>query len=73
MSLMGRTKEEWLAYLEGHRRYNEWEKRNPNRMAPEQALLAISNLYDFLPEASRHRNDDPEGMRCMMSCLAALS
>lgn len=72
MSLMG-TKEEWLAYLERYRRYNEWEKRNPHRMEPEAALLAISNLYDFLPEASRHRDDDHEGMRYMMSCLSVLN
>lgn len=72
MSSMG-TKEEWLAYLERYRRYNEWEARNPHRMEPEQALLAISDLYDLLPESSRHRSHDPEGLRYMMSCLSALT
>lgn len=50
---MAPTKEELLAYRERMARYNAWEAANPVVMTPQQAIAAVSSLYDLLPADAR--------------------
>ena len=50
---MAPTKEELLAYRERMARYNAWEAENPASLTPQQAIAAVSSLYDLLSVAAR--------------------
>lgn len=71
------TREEWEAYLERMRRFNEWEEANRRDETPEEAFAAVSGLYRLMHTLNPewlNENEDPgyEGARYMMSCLSLL-
>jgi hypothetical protein len=50
---MAWTKEELLAYRERMERYNAWEAAHPVVMTPQEAIAAVSALYELLPAEAR--------------------
>jgi hypothetical protein len=64
------TKEQWDAYIEGYRRFNEWEEEHWREwsLPPQEALELISGVYRSLsPEAiARAENPDWTGFSRLM-------
>jgi hypothetical protein len=70
------TKEQWDAYLEGYRKFNEWEEEHWREwsLPPQQALDLISGVYRSLsPEAiARAENPDWTGFSTLVKTWALL-
>ncbi len=69
------TKDELRAYLDGLKKFNEWEERNPMPpLLPREGLQLATELYHLSPLEFRLRNDDPEyeGVRLMWQRLEPL-
>ena len=60
--------------MAGLERFNEWEKKNPHHLTPDQAIGAIGFLFSLLPPERRLHNDDPtyEGAKAMLAGLSRL-
>lgn len=71
------TKEQWDAYLEGYRKFNQWEEEHWHEhvMPPEQALKWMSSAYKLLSPESHEwarKGRDWRGFSQLMKTLELL-
>lgn len=62
-------------HLTALRRFNEWEKNNPDKpdkMEDSRCLAAVFELYEMIPEDARERPLNAEGIVRMHKVLACL-